>query len=44
MDNGTEESLIVPELAPVPATLFTPTPRAAKRVLEFFTAYVSLAN
>jgi site-specific recombinase XerD len=39
MDNA--NTAIIPALAPVPSTLFMPTPQAAKRVLEFFTAHIN---
>jgi site-specific recombinase XerD len=39
MDNA--NIAVIPDLAPVPSTLFTPTPKAAKRVLEFFTAQIN---
>jgi hypothetical protein len=32
---------ITPSTALLPATLFTPTPKAARRVLEFFTAQIN---
>ena len=32
--------LIPPALAVLPARLFTPTPKAAKRVFEFFTTQI----
>ena len=34
-------SEIAPPPPVFPATLFTPTPKAARRVLEFFTAHMS---
>jgi hypothetical protein len=39
MDNA--NNAIIPVLAPAPAPLFTPTPKAAKRLLEFFTAQIN---
>jgi hypothetical protein len=39
MENA--NNAIIPVLAPAPATLFTPTPKAAKRLLEFFTAQIN---
>lgn len=41
LDNS--ETALVPSSAPdlQPAPLFTPTPKAAKRVLEFFTAQIN---
>ena len=39
MDNA--NNAIIPVLAPAPATLFTPTPKAEKRLLEFFTAQIN---
>jgi len=37
----TTEIILSPAPALQPATLFTPTPKAARRVLEFFTAQVN---
>src|ERR1035437_5445482 len=40
-DPMTTEIVLSPAPALQPAPLFTPTPKAAKRVLEFFTAQVN---
>jgi hypothetical protein len=36
--------IVSPAPGLIPAPLFTPTPKAAKRVLEFFTAQVNNAH
>ena len=41
MPAPTTEIILSPAPALQPAPLFTPTPKAAKRVLEFFTAQVN---
>jgi hypothetical protein len=39
-----KEIIIAPSLGLQPAALFTPTPKAAQRVLEFFTAQINNDN
>src|SRR3972149_12021441 len=38
---ATEPTVLTPSADLQPASLFTPTPKAAKRVLEFFTAQIN---
>src|ERR1700686_2637675 len=40
-DPSTNQLIVAPAPGLVPARLFTPTPKAARRVLEFFTAQVN---
>jgi hypothetical protein len=39
-DPSTNQLIVAPASGLVPARLFTPTPKAARRVLEFFTAQI----
>jgi site-specific recombinase XerD len=40
-DHPTGQLIVAPSTGLVPARLFTPTPKAARRVLEFFTAQIN---
>ena len=40
-DPSTRQLIVAPAAGLIPARLFTPTPKAAKRVLEFFTAQIN---
>src|SRR5258708_12962039 len=40
-DPSTQQLIVAPAAGLVPARLYAPTPRAAQRVLEFFTAQIN---